>query len=233
MVRVHHLHALRPRLTGWHPPNRLALQSIICLNILNLATQGVWFDHPKSKYPGFCGIYGPMFANYTANSRHAVVYGVFQLLKTLLMVGIVGTTINSKIRDGETAPPTESTVQIWTLAGLLGLQLLFLVTQYPFNDHLENWVQMIVTVQQGMFFGLLGYSASFNDKPDGSWLSRPRSATASCRRITTGCATLRTVFACSALLRVSPARMQWIPFGSCLHGSLLCQRPCLKSALSF
>jgi len=135
-----------------------------------LASQGTWFDHPKSKYPGFCGIYGPMFANYSGISRFAAFYGGFLLSKTVLLILLIGTTIKTK-KLASTNPGIDAEVQLWLLVILHAFQELFLITQLPFSDHIENLVQMIVTFQQGTFFAIIAWNVSSEKEVDGSFLN--------------------------------------------------------------
>ena len=46
--------------------------------------------------------------------------------------------------------PGHNAWQLWSLVVLYGLQLLFLLTQMPYNERFENVVQTVVAFNQGI-----------------------------------------------------------------------------------
>ena len=69
---------------------------------------------------------------------------------------------------GDSAHPA----QLWGLSTIHVLQVVFILWQFPYNERIENGIQLIVAFQQGLFFAVLALAASdFKDSDLGTTLN--------------------------------------------------------------
>ena len=91
-----------------------------------------------------------MFTLYSSFG-YARFYGCFLLVKHLVVIWLIASTIDQEMASN---PATAHLgAPAWVLVGLMavnGVQILFLLTNMPFNDYIENLVQMVVSLQQVM-----------------------------------------------------------------------------------
>lgn len=101
-------------------------------------------------------MYGPMFENMVAGGW-GYLYGAILLLQRMLLLWLIGCTVQPA---GEHMwQPGYNTWQLWAMVFLHGIQVLFLLTQMPYNDRFENVVQTVVSFNQGAFFLTMGLDA--------------------------------------------------------------------------
>ena len=153
---------------------------ILCLPF-RLGFQGVWEDTPDPKISQFTSTYGPLFASFSPLSEYGYLYAMLKMLHTLVCVWIVGSSIKASpighpsesqaTNHGTlvrtltptlplTLTPTRSNsdpyqAQLWTLVVVTALQILFLLFQVPFNERIENLIQIFTAGCQTWFFYLL------------------------------------------------------------------------------
>ena len=78
-----------------------------------------------------------------------------------VLIWIIGSTVKATAFAA-----TASEGQLWGMAVIHVLQLAFIIVQYPFNDRLENIVQGVVTLEQGLFFAVMAFYSSAEDTKD-------------------------------------------------------------------
>ena len=113
--------------------------------------QGNWADHPDADYTGFTALYGPLFQTYSPAMGIGIgyLYGAILLLQKILVIYLLGTTVK---KDDLVVPDGTSDFAMWSLAVVHGIQAVFLITNLPINERVENVVQFMVTINQGAFF---------------------------------------------------------------------------------
>ena len=75
-----------------------------------------------------------------------------------VLIWIIGSTVKDTAFSANA-----SEGQLWGMAVIHVLQLAFIIVQYPFNDRLENAVQGVVTLEQGLFFAVMAFYSSAED----------------------------------------------------------------------
>ena len=125
---------------------------ILCLPF-KLDFQGNWRDHPQAEMQGFVQLYSPLFQVYSPAMGLGLgyLYGAILLLQKVLVIYCIGTTV----KKVDLVEPGGAHLSLWGLAAIHLVQVLFIITQLPFNERFENIVQMVVTFNQGAFFVVL------------------------------------------------------------------------------
>jgi len=132
----------------------------LCLPF-RLGYQGVWVDAPDPAVPQFTAVYGPLFTLFSPLGSFSHLYGMFRMLHTLLVIWIIGSTVEATAA-GIDSPPSNNSSQLFALAGVHWAQAAFLITQWPFNERVENVIQMFISGCQGLFFFTVADTAAGN-----------------------------------------------------------------------
>ena len=123
--------------------------------------QGVWQNHPDPEIKGFTQLYGPLFQTYSPSSGLGVgyMYGAILLLQKVSVIYCIGTTVQKV----DVAVPGAAQHSLWMLATVHLVQVLFILTQLPYNERFENIVQLVVSFNQGAFFVVTAMGDKIDD----------------------------------------------------------------------
>ena len=140
------------------------LEFFVCLPF-RLSFQGSWIDVDEPGIECYSGIYAPLFATFACaqGMGYGYLWGGLQLVQKMLVVWLIGSTVEAT----NNPDPTSKVAQLWAIAVVHALQLLLLVTEMPYNERFENFVQAVVTVNQGVFFVVLAMGSDGNSENTG------------------------------------------------------------------